>query len=127
MASQRTILDNTPDDLERWVRSARECDDAILRYAGARATINPTFLHRLGHRTIPLAIGVDLARVMWARWQAHRDYGTGTKAFRAELRRMGKAVGWYILACFGIGTMERAKDYIYAGRDQPVFSVCPAR
>lgn len=124
---ERTILDNTPEDLERWVRAARECDAAILRFAGAQATVRPTFVHRMGRHAIPFAIGIDLARVIWARWKAHRDYGTGSKAFRADLRRMGKAVGWYVLACFGVGTMERAKEYIYAGRAQPAFSICPAR
>ena len=112
-------------DIGCWERTARRFDAAILQEAGARA-LAPTFLHRLGGRAVFAAIGFDLMRLAWAKWRAHRDHGTGCKAYRQELRRLLKAVGWYVLACFGIGNMQRVKDFVYAGHPEPPLSCAAA-
>ncbi len=113
------------EDMGNWERTARRFDAAILQEAGAKA-LTPTLLHRLGGRWAFCAIGFDLSRLAWAKWRAHRDHGTGCKAYRQELRRLAKAVGWYVLACFGFGTMQRVKDYLYAGHPEPPLSCASA-
>ncbi len=119
----RIVLEHSQEDMDRWHRTARECDDAIIRIAGIKATMVPTAFHDMSR----VAIGIDLARIMHARWRAHRDYDTGPRAFRVEARRMAKAVGWYLLACARIGSMDRVEEYVYSGRPQSRLNVAAAR
>jgi hypothetical protein len=119
----RAWLEESQENLRRWSAAAREFDEAIIALVGIRSTMVPTAFHDMGR----VAIGRDLARIIWARWRGHRDYGTSSKQFRGEMKRMRKAAGWYLLACLGIASMKRATDYVYAGRPQSRLSVVPAR